>query len=267
MKKYNVKTYLDEVKLSDLGHSDFDTVLGYIGKSYFPLSEKMISRIYGIRQKVRAGHVTTSKKLSSLKKLQNSAKSIPTFTKYNDEGLPRLLRLFGFSPGTIPLIVIAEGVEIYKFPGDIFSGVDQQGRRWTKPGNFIPRAHILHSKFRPELDKFALKVAEMIREPGADNKTKQKAIKFYFDESEKLLIKLLPDIKKAWEDQRVPEYESYNEVVLSKFKIKVVYAINFKETANGDEILEKLRIDHKEYGIRELKTPEQLKSNLKMFFK
>lgn len=121
-----------------------ETVIDKIGKRVFfdpfwaddqwhllsmPISEKMIERLFG-KRKFRGYHITSSRRVKKLAKIQNSAKSVATLTSGDDSDFTQ-----GIASGG-GVIVELEGNLLFSSYKDVFSNLElAQGRRWVRVEN------------------------------------------------------------------------------------------------------------------------------------
>lgn len=202
-----------------------EKVRNYVFKkmSYVPLSLNMIERIFG-SSKITTYHVLGIDNLKNLEKLQNSRKSVSSFTTADERDI---------SEGVIAgrgLVAKIKGNLLLKANTDIYSEVDEQGRRWV-PGEKLPllfndlyrfKGALFIQLFGKRYDEAS--ILNMIRDKQIDGKLIDKYIRGYFKGIESLLKKYYG--KKELLDIYVDNNRfSYNEIILNKIKILKVYII------------------------------------------
>lgn len=266
---YSVKKYLAELAQQDLANSDISKVSEHVFSvvPQIPLTPKMMKRITGDLKNVIALHVTTLRHIPNLKKLGSTSKGLSTFTKFPEPGrLDFVLGVFTDRDFTgeveklhlkFPCILVLEGSAITHLAQDSFTYVDRSGRRWLDMKELFPRGSDkdkrsnFHSDITKEQDKIIKKHRKEIEHdlpmkniawtvlPKLSGKLKSIIIKEYIDAIEKVLTKHYKNIDMLSVDST--GVGSYNEVILSNFKIKKIYFGN--TSLSADQIGELSPVD------------------------
>lgn len=103
-----------------------DKVMSPENGRFIPISPAVVERIYGSRKKVKSYHVTNDQGFLDLMKIQGTKKAVATAT---------LIRATEASRGVAHaggIVVQIEGYPLFGAEKDLFSGVDESGRRWLK---------------------------------------------------------------------------------------------------------------------------------------
>jgi len=265
---YSVKEYLAELATRELVNSDTSEVSEHVFSivPQIPLTPKMMKRITGDLKKVVALHITTLKSIPKLQKMSSTARGLSTFTKFPEpRRLDFVLGTFTnaeFRDGVtdmelnFPCTLVLEGTAITSLAQDSFTYIDRSGRRWVDMQELFPHREKdkkaqFHQKIIKEQDKILKKYKKEIELDllplknitwstlqRLSGKLKSIMIREYIDAVERILTKHYKDIDMLSMDSAVG---SYNEVILSKFKIKKIY---FGHTyLSADEIGELNPID------------------------
>lgn len=206
------------------------SVNDYIFNSYnYPLSTPMLERIFKELPRVIAYHITSPKYLNNLFKIEGSKKSISVFTKANSSNIK-----FGIE-STGGLVVKISGNLLAKGDYDIYSNVDDHGRRWIDLGYLNDRDDMI--KFIKNVRKVAFKkfTSNELQDDFQwtkfqeleNKKDKNKLIKIFFDVIEemskkyyKTVFNFIMGISRSYIKD-----STYNELVINKIKIKHIYII------------------------------------------
>lgn len=204
-----------------------------------PLSEPMMDRL-GYSYEVNVYHLTNSRDLAGLVKIQNTKKQISTFSK----GGAELARL----PSQPDILVKLSGIAVIEGNSDIWTLVDKQGRRWIDQSNRVENNKmtfringILQKLIQTTDDVSKMKSAQV--EKLINNLTsKERSVlyKEYIQAIERYLdsggYKDLGDYLK-----KVSNGLSYNEIILSSFKIISVQTVDIESPATLAQI-DKLKL-------------------------
>lgn len=228
----------------------------------FPMTPKMLMRIQKGVKPTKALHITTLSSLPQISKLQNTSKTLSTYNRVGPNMLnavdtftdSTLHRSMHDSPAELnmPIILVLEGIPAIDFKMDTFSFVDEQGRRWVELNMIYSLSTAdLNNKDKISKDKKSktkiagdvTKLRDKILKKYAkeierslpshisysptwhnmskldDKKLKAKIIKEYMDGLEKIFQNHIKDFTST-KNQKV---SSYNEIILSHFKIKKIY--------------------------------------------
>lgn len=216
-----------------------------------PLSEPMMDRL-GYSYETEAYHLTNTRHLKELFKIQGSKKQISTFTK----GGPELARL----PSQPDILLKLQGTAVIDGASDIWTLVDTSSRRWIDHANRVEgnklnfRINGLLQKLLDtpdDVSKMKPKEIEKIIN-NMNNKDKSKLYKDYIDEVERYLdsggYKDLSNYLK-----NVSAGLTYNEVILSNFKIISVQTVDISSPATLAEISRLGLIYQGEFASRDFK--------------
>ena len=258
------------------------SILSHNNIFWLPLSSKILERALGINRRITALHVMDPESIFQLVKLQNSSKSISTFTGYRRR--PMTLAKSGIEDGG-GAIAEVEGDILLNYEEDAYTEVDRQGRRWFNPFDFKvsndsnPKKYI--DKYKKQLRdifyKDIISAYDKIKENEPNNDppnikrigpTDDEKVKFYFDnmitKQEKAKIikqyydfadKLIRDehkliLKPFFHSIGVGPNAKYNEIVLNKIKIKKLYVYDeyLKGYKGYDEFLKKKKIKYETFS-------------------
>ena len=249
---------------------------------WLPLSSKILERALGRNRRITALHVMDPESIFQLVKLQNSSKSISTFTEYRRR--PMTLVKTGIESGG-GAVVEVEGDILLNYQEDAYTEVDSQGRRWFNPFDFKVndrRGAEKHLKiYKKKLNKLfykdiisaydKIKENELNDDPPNIKRigpTDDEKVKFYFDnmitkqEKAKIIKKYYDFADKMMRDEHdrilEPFFYSvgassnaeYNEIVLNKIKIKKLYIYDkYLEGYKGyDEFLKNKKIEYETFS-------------------
>ena len=198
-----------------------------ISNRCIPLELKMMKRLGYAYSGEKAFHLTNERHLSGLHKIQNSLAQLSTFT----QGGPELVRL----PSQPNCLIVLEGTEVVRGKSDIWTTVDTDGMRWINH-NADGRATKFTLTFM--IDGI---ITKLLKEFGVDfscDKQPQseilKAIKQVKD-SKKFHKAYFKNIEDWIDSGGYKEFQNYldncanfkyNELVLTKFKIKGIYSLD-----------------------------------------
>jgi hypothetical protein len=223
------KDYIGEVNEKNAqGNTETSNL---ISLASIPLTTKMMDRL-GYSYEDEAYHVTSEQYLESLIKLQGKKKQISAFTKGGNE----LMKL----PSNPTILVKLEGNIVIDSESDMWTHIDNQGRRWISLQQDSENNGTKHSE---QLKFFIYGIINKIRkdlgyEPLRDGMDYKKIVdinrmtksdrgllyKRYFDEIEKYLDKGGYKLLNAHLKENITY--SYNEVILNNFKIQGAYSLD-----------------------------------------
>jgi hypothetical protein len=189
-----------------------------------------------------AYHTTDLEGLKTIKKLQGSKKSISCFTK-GSAGLSQGART------VTEVLVELSGKSSFQAESDFYSALSRNGYKWLRP-LFTDKDYVVNNKFTVPMNKkmieyFGLKDRFEIRGTveKLDGKGKAKFVKWYMDESKKLITKkLLKQIQDSISKQNHHSFNN-NELFLHSFKIEGVKVVENKD--------DDLRPEERKYGWEE----------------
>jgi hypothetical protein len=107
---------------------------------HFPLTPDVVKMLNG-GERIKSFHITSFEKLNLLKSLENTKKSLSTFTRAKNKNLYKNLKAH-WNSGVLCYI---EGDKVIKSISDILTIPDDTGRRWIKfnaPGNTVNTSSI-----------------------------------------------------------------------------------------------------------------------------
>jgi len=201
-----------------------------------PLNDR-VTKILGGGKEVVAYHATDLKGLENLSKIGKTKKQISAFTY----GLGKLVNKISTQPDVVAKI---KGYASIEFDFDIFSDPDSGGLRWVKI-NRCKKFKFLYDALNTktidllrEYSKTSLSTEQILKASYLDDKLylelfnkltgKQKfeIVKLYYDNLYRLLKnEMYVNIIKECINKPKEKYENYNEIIMSRFKVIEVYAI------------------------------------------
>lgn len=236
---FKVQEELSKIAGNQKNHIDL------VANRAIPLYLPMMKRLGYSDTGVKVYHLTNTVHLKTLKSIENSQKQISTFTK----GGPELARL----PSQPNCLSLLEGTEVIRGKSDIWTTVDKNGMRWINH-NVAERS----TKFQLT---FAIDgiLSRLFREYEVD-----------FDPDRQPTSEVLKHLKKVkdkksffkdyfkgienWIDNGgYREFQKYlnnaaemkyNEVILTKYKIKSIFALDI-ESQKIEKFCEENKIDYK----------------------
>jgi len=216
-----------------------------IANRAIPLEPKMMKRLGYSYSGETALHLTNSVHLNGLYRIQGTNAQLSTFSR----GGPELVRL----PSQPNCMVELIGTEIIRGKSDLWTTVDKTGMRWINH-NVAERSTNFKLTFM--IDGV---ITKLLKKYGIDFSTEQqpssevlKVINTLKDKK-KFIKDYFLSIEKWIDDGGYKEFQKYldnsanlkyNEIVLSKFKIKGVYAIGIENPA-VDNFCEKHNIENR----------------------
>ena len=236
------KIFLNESQLI-LNEYSKHPISELIARRAIPLDPGMMSRLGFLEEDVQAYHVTNSIRLDEMAKNQNKKKQLSCFTK----GGPELARL----PSQPNVLLLLEGTSVVKGETDIWTLVSTRDRRWldigsrgkdTKLFKFITGVlQTVANKAGIECDVYNASTQEIqTKIESLPPQQKVQLYRLYLTEMEAFLNKqykvLINYLKNAAE-------MSYNEVILTKWKILDVWCIEI-EQPNVEEKLKELNLSY-----------------------
>lgn len=252
------KQFLVEFKPSF--QKDISSLVFVSRYNYIPISTTMFDRLFGKQNKMKACHITSEVGFKQLVKIQNTKKTISAFTKIESKDIMSIQHGIARSGG---MLVMIEGYPVIKFPVDVGSDVDEQGRKWINLSRF--------PLFSKKIEDIKVKLMQKYTDPliddedivietfGAkiDKKKKSMFIKDYIDECEKLIKKYPKEFKAMlmhWNDDS--EY-SWDEILMNQFKIKKLYIVYPSDGPSYEKInAEKQKDKWKKFDPEFLQTEE-----------
>jgi len=258
------------------------SILSHTNIFWLPLSSKILERALGRNRRITALHAMDPESIFQLDKLQNSSKSISTFTEYRRD--PMRIAKLGVEDGG-GAIAEVEGDILLNYQEDAYTEVDRQGRRWFNPFDFKvnddSNAKKYIDKYKKQLRGIFYKDIISAYDKAKENEqnddppnikrigpTDDEKVKFYFDnmitkqEKAKIIKRYYEFADKLIRDQHKlilePFFHSmgassnadYNEIVLNKIKIKKLYIHDeYLEGYKGyDEFLKKKKIKYETFS-------------------
>jgi len=206
-------------ELSPIAKND-RTYLELISNRCIPLELGMMKRLGYAYDGEKAFHLTNSKHLDGLYKIQNTKKQLSTFTV----GGPELMRL----PSQPDCLVSLEGTEVIRGKSDIWTTVDRKGMRWINH-NIEERSTKYKLTFM--IDGILTRI---FREYGINFDANLQPSEIVLEKLESIgdesgIYKMYLKLIEKWLDSGgYKEFQKYldnaaemkyNEVVLTKFKI------------------------------------------------
>ena len=147
------KTYLREFAQRSTSEYVFDTHTDNSSSLKIPISGPMFKRIWPDTIRTTVFHTTDLAGLESLKKLEGGKKSISAFfsmmSRYMETGVA--------TGGDVHVVVEMEADVLVSAKDDIWSQVDNKGRRWVEVGWFANA-----TRTGPEFGKFAKDLTTLI---------------------------------------------------------------------------------------------------------
>lgn len=126
-------------------------------KILLPMSKKMSERIFGVRNRLRAAHITSESKVDELVRMQGTQKSLACMTNPSD---PKIWREGVATGGGIVFIV--EGYPTLISNMDVYSRVDDQGRRYVPLASLSPKASGWNISYEPGYEEMLEKLKDSI---------------------------------------------------------------------------------------------------------
>ena len=212
-----------------------------------PITPSMMKSLETTREMY---HITDVPGLINLKKIEGQKKIVAGFTRGSDTIADGAL-----TDGTV--LVKLKGKSPFSGVHDLGTFLDRNGNRWLPWDQIVqdngPHGDFLWNNFtKPMTDKqiiyFGVKTPEDVffKVQYLDGKGKNKFIKWYFDESKKILTKkFFRDLQMIMEEQKYMWYGS-DEVLMHSFKIQEIKVV----TDSRREYVEKMTMgDLAEIGI------------------
>jgi len=218
----NFKEYIGLIleKSKDTSRSIFSKIMNH----YIPITPKAMERIFTVN-KEEFFHVTDIINIEKVEKLQGSKKTMSCFTDFGSYDI------FDGADGIdydSPITFVLKGSYTFGASEDIYTEMDEQGRRWVMPPD-IRDGHVkdLFDDISEDIFMEFMKspnfkgmteqnIQTLVEEQHLiEGKDKARIIKDYLDASEKIIKKYKKDI----EDVMGGEVHNYNEVLGYNFKI------------------------------------------------
>ena len=237
-----------------------------MANGYLPLSPSIMKEFEIFMPEVF--HTTNARGLDTVIKLQGKKVDIPTFTR-GSEGLAQGARTF------TDFVIELEGYSSFSADTDMVTLLDRNGHRWLSKhadagvgfdgiifkSFTVPIMKKLRIKYNFDVEERYYMIKEKMEEAleNMNGKEKKEFIKFYYDESKKLITKsLVQKLKKSLVKARANRSSDFtnDEVLLHNFKIKGVYRVvdswELDDSSKDNEEVMKLR-KMKEKNDKELK--------------
>lgn len=246
--KTSFKEYLEQKNLNEYSKVPLSHL---ISLRAIPLSEPMMDRL-GYSYETEAYHLTNIRHLEGLVKIQKTKKQISTFSR----GGPELARL----PSQPDILLKLQGTAVVDGHSDIWTLVDTSGRRWIDQSNRVQNNKmtfringILQKLLDTPDDVAKMKAAEIEKIiNNMNNKEKSNLYKDYINAVEKYIdsggYKDLSDYLK-----KVSPGLTYNEIILSTFKIISVQTVDISSASTLGEISSLGLIYDGEFSSRDFK--------------
>lgn len=205
-----------------------------MAKGFLPLSPT-IMRDFSQDVKL-AYHITDVDGLKGLKRLQGKKKEISVF-KRGGEGISMGARREGI------FLVSLSGKSNFDADKDFNSQLSRNGYKWLDPVR-TDKDYVVNNKFTVKMNKKMEKYFKvedrfgiMSKAENLDGKGKAKFIKWYFDESKKLITKkLLDEIKTSIAKRDSTDWKN-DEYFLGEIKVTEVHIIQNKwENFDSEEL-------------------------------
>ena len=126
-------------------------------KILLPMSKKMSERVFGVRNRLTAAHITSEDKVDELVRMQGTQKSLACMTNPSD---PKIWREGVATGGGIVFIV--EGYPTLISNMDVYSRVDNQGRRYVPLASLSPKASGWNISYEPGYEKMLEKLKDSV---------------------------------------------------------------------------------------------------------
>ena len=126
-------------------------------KILLPMSKKMSQRIFGDRDRIRAAHITNEGSVDELVRMQGTQKSLACMTNPSD---PKIWREGVATGGGIVFIV--EGYPTLISNMDVYSRVDNQGRRYVPLVSLSPKASGWNISYEPGYEAMLEKLKDSV---------------------------------------------------------------------------------------------------------
>jgi len=171
-----------------------------------------------------AYHTTDLNGLRALKKLQGSKKTVSAFTK-GSEGLSQGART------VTEVLVELSGKSNFQAASDFYSALSRNGYKWLRPlmtdkdyvvnNGFTVPMNKLMQEYLGVKDRFGIKTAVN----DLDGKGKSQFVKWYMDESKKIITKKL--LKQIQDSISKQNHHSFNndELFLHSIKVEGVHVV------------------------------------------
>ena len=126
-------------------------------KILLPMSKTMSERIFGVRNRLRAAHITSEGAVDELVRMQGTQKSLACMTNPSD---PKIWREGVATGGGIVFIV--EGYPTLISNMDVYSRVDDQGRRYVPLASLSPKSSGWNISYEPGYEEMLEKLKDSI---------------------------------------------------------------------------------------------------------
>jgi len=191
---------------------------------YVPLSLPLIKKLVKPTKKI-VFHMTDVDHLTNLHRMEGKSKAISAFTKAS--GNPFFNSpLAGDGMWTNGgVLVVLSGIVLAESWGDLWTVVDENGRRWAKPDTLIHRE--FEGRIIDSADKRTKELKEKhLTQKPLTNEEKNEFITGYINTAYKVLLKNKSFFQKKYNTPAMlPLGEYWNELVVSKIKVEQIYII------------------------------------------
>ena len=185
-------------------------------QAYMPMKSSVLAEF--VTDIEKAYHTTDLDGLKSLKKLQGKKKTISAFSK-GSKGLGSGART------ETEVLVTLSGKSTFQAETDFYSSLSRNGYKWLKP-TMTEKDYVVNNGFSVPMNKKMIKYFKVedrfeVRAAAEklDGKGKANFIKWYFDESKKLITKkLLAQIQASIAKSYKGDYDN-DELFLHEIKI------------------------------------------------
>ena len=126
-------------------------------KILLPMSKKMSERVFGVRNRLTAAHITNEDSVKDLVRMQGTQKSLACMTNPSD---PKIWREGVATGGGIVFIV--EGYPTLISNMDVYSRVDNQGRRYVPLASLSPKSSGWNISYESGYEKMLEKLKDSI---------------------------------------------------------------------------------------------------------
>lgn len=188
---------------------------------YIPLSLPLIKKLVKPQRKI-VFHMTDLYHLPSLHRMEGKSKALSTFSKAKHSNFSPLSGRGMWTQGGV--FVVLSGIVLAESWGDLWTVVDESGRRWAKPDTLI------HKEFEGTIINRAPKRIKELKEKHRtgtlSNKEKNEFITGYINTAYKVLLKNRSFFQKKYNNKSyLPSDELWNELVVSKIRVEKIYII------------------------------------------
>ena len=210
-----------------------------IQSEYIVISPKMMKELGFLQMNKKGYHLLNPLNLENLIKIQGKQKSVSVSTSYKNSNELKVLMSKGITVGNSGIIVELKGNLLIGGNFDIYSEIDDTGRRWIPRRRLPLDMKFEYLRFVGETErKYMPQSKDKIIKNYDEMTGKQKAgfIKDVYDFTKTLFVKH----KKAFlEGMYKKGSQEYDEYLMNEFKIQKVYIIS--DNVSIDDIPKTLR--------------------------